>query len=102
MNISSGMSQTGKRDFDLQSEKGYKGMKVYAATSPDLEGVTGKVFSKKREKETPPITHEGEALRHLGIDKYSPFKRILIPGSSHWAHPRRRPACCDRRIFRIH
>ena len=49
---------------------------VYAATSPDLEGVTGKVFAKKQEKETPPVTHDGEArrrlweeaLRLLGID----------------------------------
>ncbi len=54
---------------------------VYAATSPDLEGVTGKVFSKKQEKETPPITHDGEArrqlweeaLRLLGIDDNSPL-----------------------------
>ena len=54
---------------------------VYAATSPDLEGVTGKVFSKKQEKETPPITHDGEArrrlweeaLRLLGIDEASPI-----------------------------
>jgi len=54
---------------------------VYAATSPDLEGVTGKVFSKKQEKETPPITHDGEArrrlweeaLRLLGIDDDSPL-----------------------------
>ncbi len=54
---------------------------VYAATSPELEGVTGKVFSKKQEKETPPITHDGEArrrlweeaLRLLGIDDNSPL-----------------------------
>ena len=54
---------------------------VYAATSPDLEGVTGKVFSKKQEKGTPPITHDGEArrrlwreaLRLLGIDDNSPI-----------------------------
>jgi NAD(P)-dependent dehydrogenase (short-subunit alcohol dehydrogenase family) len=54
---------------------------VYAAASPDLEGVTGKVFSKKQEKETPPITHDGEArrqlweeaLRLLGIDDDSPL-----------------------------
>jgi len=54
---------------------------VYAAASPDLEGVTGKVFSKKQEKETPPITHDGEArrrlweeaLRLLGIDDNSPL-----------------------------
>ena len=54
---------------------------VYAATSPDLEGVTGKVFSKKQEKETPPITHDGEArrqlweeaLRLLGIDDNFPL-----------------------------
>jgi len=41
---------------------------VYAATSPDLEGVTGKVFSKKQEKETPPITHDGEARRRLWVE----------------------------------
>jgi NAD(P)-dependent dehydrogenase (short-subunit alcohol dehydrogenase family) len=38
---------------------------VYAATSPGLEGVTGKVFAKKQEKETPPITHDGEARKQL-------------------------------------
>ena len=38
---------------------------VYAATSPELEGVTGKVFAKMQEKETPPFTHDGEARRRL-------------------------------------
>ena len=38
---------------------------VYAATSPDLEEVTGKVYAKKQEKETPPFTREGEARRRL-------------------------------------
>jgi NAD(P)-dependent dehydrogenase (short-subunit alcohol dehydrogenase family) len=38
---------------------------VYAATSPELEGVTGKVFAKKQEKETSPVTHDGEARRRL-------------------------------------
>ena len=54
---------------------------VYATTSPELVGVTGKVFSKKQEKETPPITHDRKARRRLweealllmGIDKYSPI-----------------------------
>ena len=150
VNVSSGMSQTGKIDFnDLQSERGYTGMKsyagsklmltmytlelakrlegtgvtanvvepgfvatnlgrnsgsfmnslmftlvrpmqispekaaensVYVATSLELEGATGKIFTKKREKEPPPITHDGEArrrlwgetLRLLGIDGESP------------------------------
>jgi NAD(P)-dependent dehydrogenase (short-subunit alcohol dehydrogenase family) len=52
---------------------------VYVATSPDLKGVTGKVFAKKQEKETPPVTHDEEArrrlweeaLRLLGIDNDS-------------------------------
>jgi len=38
---------------------------VYAATSPELEGVTGKIFEKKEEKETPSITQDGEARRRL-------------------------------------
>ena len=38
---------------------------VYAAASPDLEGVTGKVFAKKQEKEPPPFTQDGEARRRL-------------------------------------
>lgn len=54
---------------------------VYAATSPELVGVTGKVFSKKQEKETPPITHDRkarrrlweEALRLMGIDDNTPL-----------------------------
>jgi NAD(P)-dependent dehydrogenase (short-subunit alcohol dehydrogenase family) len=151
VNLSSGLSKTGKIDFDdLQREKGYKGMQayagsklmlttytlelarrlegtgvtanvvepgfvatnlgrnsgsllnsvmftlvrpmqitpekaaensVYAATSAELEGVTGKVFAKKQEKETPPFTHDREArrqlweeaLRLLGIDDKSPI-----------------------------
>lgn len=54
---------------------------VYVATSPELEGVTGKNFAKKREKETPPIANDGEVrrrlweetLRLLGIDDNSPI-----------------------------
>jgi len=54
---------------------------VYAATSPELEGVTGKIFAKKQEKESPPFTHdEGvrrrlweETLRLLGIDDTFPL-----------------------------
>jgi len=54
---------------------------VYAATSPELEGVTGKIFAKKQEKETPPIARdEGvrrrlweETLRFLGVDDTFPL-----------------------------
>jgi NAD(P)-dependent dehydrogenase (short-subunit alcohol dehydrogenase family) len=54
---------------------------VYAATSPKLEGVTGRVFAKKQEKQTPSITQNGEARRRLweetvrllGIDDSSPL-----------------------------
>ena len=38
---------------------------VYVATSPEVEGVTGNVFAKKREKEAPPFTSDREALRRL-------------------------------------
>lgn len=68
------------RPMQITSEKAAENT-VYAATSPELVGVTGKVFSKKQEKETPPITHDGEArrrlweeaLRLLGIDDDSPL-----------------------------
>jgi len=54
---------------------------VYTTTSPELEGVTGKVFEKREEKETPPITQDGEArrrlweetLRLIGIDDTPPI-----------------------------
>ncbi len=135
VNVSSGLSRSGKVDFDdLQREKGYKGMQayggsklmlttytlalsqrlkgsgvtanvvepgfvatnlgrnsgsllnqvmfilvrpmqitperaaentVYAAISPELEGVTGKVFAKKQEKETPPLSRDEGARRRL-------------------------------------
>jgi NAD(P)-dependent dehydrogenase (short-subunit alcohol dehydrogenase family) len=38
---------------------------VYAATSPELEGVTGRIFAKKQEKEAPPLTQDGEVRRRL-------------------------------------
>lgn len=38
---------------------------VYAATSPELEGVTGRIFAKKQEKEAPSLTQDGEARRRL-------------------------------------
>ena len=38
---------------------------VYAATAPELEGVSGMIFAKKQEKEAPPITQDGEARRRL-------------------------------------
>ena len=54
---------------------------VYAATSPELEGVTGKIYAKKQEKEAPPFTQGEEArrrlwedtLRLLGIDDTFPL-----------------------------
>jgi NAD(P)-dependent dehydrogenase (short-subunit alcohol dehydrogenase family) len=54
---------------------------VYAATSPELEGVTGKIFAKKQEKEAPTFTSdEGvrrrlweETLRFLGVDDTFPL-----------------------------
>ena len=52
------------RPMQITPEKAAKNT-VYAATSPDLEEVAGKVFAKKQEKETPPITHDGEARRRL-------------------------------------
>ena len=149
VNVSSGLSKTGKVDFeDLQREKGYKGMQayagsklmltthtlelarrlegtgvtanvvepgfvatnlgrnsgsllnsvmftlvrpmqitpekaaensVYAATSPELEGVTGRVFAKRREKEAPPFTRDEGARRRL----WDATERLLglSPGS---------------------
>ena len=52
---------------------------VYAATSAELEGVTGMVFAKKQEKETPPITHDGDARKRL----WDATERLLglSPGS---------------------
>jgi len=54
---------------------------VYVATSPELKGVTGKNFAKKRKKEIPDIAKDGETrqrlweqtLQLLGIEDNSPI-----------------------------
>jgi NAD(P)-dependent dehydrogenase (short-subunit alcohol dehydrogenase family) len=48
---------------------------VYAATAPELEGVSGRIFAKKQEKESPPITLDGGARRRLWDETH----RLLGP-----------------------
>jgi NAD(P)-dependent dehydrogenase (short-subunit alcohol dehydrogenase family) len=52
---------------------------IYATTSPELAGVTGRIFAKKQEKEAPPLTQDGEARRRL----WDATERLLglSPGS---------------------
>ncbi len=38
---------------------------IYLATSPDVDGVTGKYFSEKREAPSAPITHDGTLRRKM-------------------------------------
>jgi NAD(P)-dependent dehydrogenase (short-subunit alcohol dehydrogenase family) len=52
------------RPMQITAEKAAENS-VYVATSPELEGITGKVFEKKREKETSPVTHDREVRRQL-------------------------------------
>jgi len=37
----------------------------YAATSPDIEGITGKCFSKKSEKETSEVSYDVDLQKQL-------------------------------------
>jgi NAD(P)-dependent dehydrogenase (short-subunit alcohol dehydrogenase family) len=48
------------RPFYMSAEKGAEGL-IYVSASPDLDGVTGKYFYKKKEKAVP--VDEGEAKR---------------------------------------
>jgi NAD(P)-dependent dehydrogenase (short-subunit alcohol dehydrogenase family) len=52
------------RPFLLTADKGAR-TSVYLASSPDVEGVTGKYFADSREKQSNPISHDPAVARRL-------------------------------------
>lgn len=59
-----GVFQAVGRPFLLTPEKGAQ-TSIYLASSPDVEGVTGKYFAKSREKQSNAISHDPEVARRL-------------------------------------
>lgn len=59
-----GVFQTVGRPFLLTPEKGAQ-TSIYLASSPDVEGVTGKYFAKSREKQSNAISHDQDVARRL-------------------------------------
>ena len=51
--------------FALSEDEGAE-TSIYIATSPEVEGVTGKYFEKSREKTTPAAELDDVGQRHLG------------------------------------
>ena len=59
-----GVFQAVGRPFLLTPEKGAQ-TSIYLASSPDVEGVTGKYFAKSREQQSNAVSHDQDVARRL-------------------------------------